>query len=280
MKKLLSILLAVCIMAGLAILAAVPAGAEENAYAPPANLGELTQAEQLAYFNLVVNRVRAEKPGFQQRELLEIESMQFSGIFSAVSGIIENVQKALMPGEWTQRNVAVGKSNVGLFMSENANASDLRPQDITSINAAKQGDSWVIELCIQEETNPASGLGSSHGRIANIATREQIIAEITGIASIITISPADTTVRYYDGYARVTVNEQGQVISATNGYQVYVAANNVKISFIQTDVAVSQNSEWQYDKFDWDSAPKWWLNLPPWFQWILRYIFFGWLWMN
>lgn len=300
MKKLFSILLAVCVMAGLAVLAAVPAVAEENPYAPPANLNELSQAEQLAYFNLVVNRVREEKPGFRQREREQIEDMQFSGVASAVSGLINSIMRTLMPSEWHERSVAAGESNEGLFMSENENASDLRLEDITSISCEKAGDNWVIDLRIREETNPAKGTSSAHSRIMPIATREEVVAEIVSVGSI-TADPADATLRYYNGFVRVTVNSQGQVIVAANGCQVLAQMNNVSVSIITMDSAATQNTEWLYAYFDWapeepfpnatfptvepperEHIPtfRWWMLFPPWFQWVLRYIFFGWIWMN
>lgn len=291
MKKLCSILLAICMMAGLGVLAAVPAGAAENPYAPPADLGALSQAEQLEYFNLVVNRVRTEKPGFQQRERERIEDMRLSGVAGLVNDLVNSIKNQLMPGDWLERSVDAGQSNVGLFMSENENASDLRPEDISSIRIAKQGDNWVIEVGVKEETNPAKGLNSAHGRISPIATREEVIAEMTGVTDLITAAPNDATLRYYNGFVRVTVNEQGQVIVAANGFQVYAQVNNISISVITTNVAVTQSTERQYAHFDW--APQedfssanvfppaqWWEALPSSLQWLLRYVFFGWLWMG
>jgi len=300
MKKLCSMLLAVCMAAGLlGLLCAVPAAALET-YEPPANLGALSQAEQLAYFNLVVNRVRTEKPGFRQRERLQIVGMRSSLMGGALDGMIGSIVGNLMSGDWYQISVAADQSNQGLFMSENANASDLRPEDIISITSTKQGDNWIMDLRIKEEANPAPGLDSANGRIAPIATREGIVAELVG--SGITANPADAAVNYGSGFARVTVNGQGQVIVAANGYQLHSQINNVSVSVITFDAAITMNSEWQYAYFGWapeepfppansfpdagsgsiDPIPalKWWQRLPSLFQWILRYFFFGWIWMR
>jgi len=290
MKRLCSIFLAVCMAAGLGTLCAVPAAAL-GPYEPPSNLGQLSQAEQLDYFNLVVNRVRAEKPGFRQRESWKIDKVQTS--VPIIGSMVDSALSNLAPGDWEQTDVAAGESNEGLFLSGNANASDLRPQDITSISAQKAGDNWVIELCVREETNPAPGLGSANGRIAAIATREQIIEGMTGTG--VTASPADAAVHYGSGFARVTVNGEGKVIVAANGFQVNALFHQVRVSVITMDMAVTQNDEWQYACFDWAPAegfppahvfpagtlpaPRWWQALPPVLQWILRYIFFGWIWM-
>jgi len=292
MKKLLSAILAVCVLAGLGLLGAVPAAAEPaNPYEPPPNLNELSQADQLEYFNLVVNRVRAEKPGFKQRQLLKIDSMQLSGAASAVNGIVNTVVEKLMPGEWEYRDIAAGESNEGLFFSENANASDLRPEDIAGITCKKEGDNWIIELGIKEETNPGKGLASAHSRISPVETREEVVAEIVE-AGPIKIKLSNTTLRYDNGYARVTVNPQGQVIVAENGFRVDLFIKNVRISVLTTDVRARQTSQWQYASFDWAPeepfppanifpplAPlKWWQHLP--FRWFFRWFLFGWIWMR
>ncbi|MCL2300039.1 MAG: hypothetical protein FWC27_07830 [Firmicutes bacterium] len=300
MKRFCSILLAMCLLAGL--IGLVPTAALDPY--DPSGLASLSQAELLDYFNLVVNRVRTEKPGFRQRELQKIDSVQISGLVSLLEPIINNVVSNLTPGDWEERTIDAGQANEGLFMSENANASDLRLQDITSISAQKVGDNWVIDVRVKEETNPAAGLNSANGRISPIATREQIVAEITGASSMITANAADATVRYGSGFARITVNDQGKVVSAANGFQVNAQVNSVKISIITADVAATMNSEWQCAYFDWapeegfpaantfpsagsvtfDPGPivtlKWWQRLPGWLQWILRYVFFGWIWMR
>lgn len=282
MKKLCSILLAFCMATGLPALTVIPAVAEEiaNPYEPPANLDELSQAEQLAYFNLVVNRVREKKPGFRQVEILQITSFRTSIAGGAADGLVNGVVKKLMPGDPQVLSIAPGQTNVGRFMSENANASDLRLEDIISISSTKEGDNWVIGLLIKEELNPAKGLSSAHCRIMPIATRDQIVAELAKAG--VTANVADATIRYYESYANITVNDQGKVILAGNGFQVDAQANNVKIAMFNMNVGVAQNSKWQCSDFDWDTVPevKWWENLPGIVQWILRWVFFGWIWMG
>jgi len=298
MKKLISILLAACLIACLAALPAM--AAESSPFAPPANLDQLSQAEQLAYFNLVANRVRAEKPGFAQRELLYIGDMQFGGILSSVKDIVGLIMDQLMPAEWMYRTIENGQDNAGLFLSENPNASDLTPQDITAICCTKEGNNYVIEVGIAPAINPAKGMASSIGRIAPMQTREEIIEDIT-VAGGITISRGNTTVQYYNGTIRATVNPEGKVIFAELGFLVHVQANAVRVSVISMDMAVTQSSKWQYAAFDWTDDPvplpddpavkqplpppplvpgSWYTNLPAWLRFILRYILFGWLWMN
>ena len=277
MKKYLSVLLAVLLLTGLGLFGAVHAEAANAVnYTPPANLDKLSQAEQLVYFNLVVNRVRTEQPGFQQKTLLAIDSIELPTSANIVSGIVYYIKNNLMPSEWKTQTIVAGKHNKDWFFSKNANASNLRPEDITSISCAKEGGNWVIELGIVEETNPNPGLASAHSRIAPIATREQVVDKIAGVTNDIKVEMEDVTLRYHSGFVRVTVNSQGQVIAGSNGFQVQAQANNVKIAILQVGVSAEQSSEWQYTNFNWTKQS----CLAKIWNFILKWVLFGWLWMR
>jgi len=226
------------------------AAEEADPYIAPANLGSLSKAEQLEYFNAVANRVREEKPGFKKDTLLKIDKISLSGAAGVANGIIEMVKNKLMPGEWTYDTVSKGQSNTWFF-SENANASDLRESDVTSITSTKSGDGWTIKVNIKKETNPGKGTGSAHARIAGIQTRQEVLSAITDISDAISADPNNATLNYHSGYATVTVNAKGQVTSAENGFQVSAIANDVKISIIKTDVTAPQSSQWKYHDFVW-----------------------------
>ena len=302
MKKYLSVLLAVLLLTGLGLFGAVHAEAANAVnYTPPANLDKLSQAEQLAYFNLVVNRVRTEQPGFQQKTLLAIDSIKLSGAAGAANGIIESMKKEMMPGEWVSQDVAAGTSNQGLFFSENANASDLNLADITGISCKKEGGYWVITLGIAQETNPVPGLASAHGRIIPVATREAVVEEITAVSDKISIDPKNASLHYYGGFVCVIVNGEGKVTAGANSHRAQAQLNNVKVSVIRTDVSAEQSSEQQYTKFSWATEPSPALPAPPeppapkpspepspkpisclariW-NFILKWVLFGWLWMK
>ena len=224
-------------------------GADE--FAPPANLNTLSKDEQLAYFNKVVNNVRTAKPGFKTDYLEELGKMEFTGVVSAVSGIIDSIKKQLMPGEWKYETVAKSADNKGKFMSENANASDLKVGDVASITSTKSGSNWVIKVNIVTETNPAKGTGSAHSRIMPIASRQEVLDSITDISSLISADVNDATLRYNSAYATVTVNEKGQVIAGEYFFKVDAKANNVKISFIGTNVTAPQSTKKIYHDFVW-----------------------------
>ena len=296
MKKLCSMLLALCMLAGFAVVSMVPAGASANPYEPPADLGELSQAEQLAYFNLVVNRVREEKPGFQRRDRTLIDTANISSDSSLISVIAPGIillAERLWSG-WSYQDIGTGQDNRGLFLSGNANASDLRPEDIVSAEAAYEDGYWVLEVRVRASENPQPGTGSSIGRIADILTGEALM---NGMAEVgVTADPADVDVRYQNGYARVTVNREGYVVAAENGYYMHTQFDDIRLSSLNMSLSIPipMTCEWQYARFDWTDdiflfpdppvpepppAP-WWQSLPSWLQWVLRWFFFGWIWME
>ncbi|MCL2446152.1 MAG: hypothetical protein FWD06_05245 [Oscillospiraceae bacterium] len=223
-------------------------------YLPPDNLNQLSQAEQLEYFNRVVNRVHRERPGHTQVQTLRIESLNFTGAVSAVQGIINGIVNRLMPGDPETRVRARGQENQYYWMSNSPNfGSNLRAQDIARITSTRQGNNWRIEVRVREENNPQHFV-SHHGRIASIQTREEIIASIVDDAPV-TGDPNNANVRYHNGFAWVVVNPQGQIIEAANGFDVNAQIDSARIGVgilsVGTNVTALQTSRWTYSNFGW-----------------------------
>ena len=219
--------------------------------APPANLGSLSQAEQLAYFNKVANNVRTAKPGFKTDYLEKIDQIKLSGGAAIANPIVELVKNQAMPGEWKYDTYSKGTDNKGKFMSDNANASDLKASDVASITSTKNGNNWIIKVNIVTETNPNKGTGSAHSRIMPIASRQDVLDTITDISDLIKADINDATLKYNSGYATVTVNEKGQVIAGEYGFKVDAVANNVSISIIKTNVTAPQSTTKKFHDFAW-----------------------------
>lgn len=225
-------------------------------YLPPENLSQLSQAEQLEYFNRVVNRVRRERPGHNQVQTLRIEELNFTGAVGAapIQAIINNVVNNLMPGNPETRVRTRGQDVQSYWMSDSPNfAANLRPQDITRITSTRQGNNWRIEVRVREENNPQHFV-SHHGRIATIQTREDIVASIVDDAPV-TGDPNNATVRYHNGFAWVVVNPQGQIIEAANGFDVNARIDGARIGVgilsVGTNVTAVQTSRWAYNSFRW-----------------------------
>ncbi|MCL2446153.1 MAG: hypothetical protein FWD06_05250 [Oscillospiraceae bacterium] len=221
-------------------------------FLPPANLNQLSQAAQLEYFNLVANRVRTERPGFQRRNRLLLGAIRLSGFASIANPIIRPIQNNLMPGDWEYRTYAPGTDNREEFFSNAAQASSLRPGDITSITSvAGANGSWTITVRVREEINPVPGAASANGRINNIVTRADVLREITDISDLIQADVENTTLRYHDAFATLTVNAQGQVTAASSGFNVDANASDVRVGPIRTNVSAPQETRSYFTNFIW-----------------------------
>ena len=222
---------------------------EADPFAPPANLGSLGKAEQVAYFNKVANRVRTDKPGFTQDYSKIISNMKFTGVVSLVQGIIDNLVAGLTGAE-DPKVVAKGKDNKGDFLSE-ITPFELKASDVASISSKKSGNNWVMTVKIISETNPAKPTGSANARAYSIASRQEVLDEITGFASVITADVNDASLLYNGGTINLTVNEKGQVIAGDYIFLVNATANNVKISILSTNVTALMTVNSKYRDFKW-----------------------------
>ncbi|MCL2194335.1 MAG: hypothetical protein FWB76_00070 [Oscillospiraceae bacterium] len=265
MKKLLSILLAILLM-GIIVFAVtvsvVAHGNDDNwwigvDFTPPANLDQLSAEEQLEYFNLVAQRVRTQMPEFSERSRfwIDIPNMLFSGSVALVQPIIDSMILDFYPGHWFTWQNFLGESNRGLFLSSGHYASSLGLENIDSIAVEQQENNWVIEVNVRNETNPLGGLYSSVGRIAPVFDREFIFRELEFSGAPIEADMDNVTLYYHSVYARLVVNQQGQVISGSKGYRILADVRNVRIGrgifSVTTDAIIPQVSEWQYANFVW-----------------------------
>ncbi|MCL2507955.1 MAG: hypothetical protein FWF05_02130 [Oscillospiraceae bacterium] len=218
---------------------------------PPENLGSLSKAEQIAYLNKIVNRVRKEKPGFTKDYKEELGTMSFTGVVSAAQGIIDSIKNDLMPGTWEQSVLKKGDGNDGKFLSENF-VYELKAGDVSSITSTKSGTGWVIKANIISETNPAKGANSANSRAYPIASRQEVLDSITDISSAITADVNNATLKYHSGYVSITVDKDGKVTTAEHFFKVDAQANSVKlIRIITTDVTAPQETIAKYKDFKW-----------------------------
>jgi len=218
--------------------------------APPANLNTLSKAEQLDYFNKVANNVRTAKPGFTKEFAKIISDMKFTGIVRAAQGLIDDVVAGLTGAE-DPETIAKGNGNDGKFLSE-ITPFKLESNDVTSISSAKSGDNWVMTVKIKSETNPAKPTGSANARAYAIASRQEVLDEITGFSNAISANVNDASLLYNGGTINLTVNAKGQVIAADYKFLVDATANNVKlISIISTNVTARMTTTCKYYNFVW-----------------------------
>lgn len=217
---------------------------------PPANLNTLSKAEQLAYFNKAVNKVRTGKPGYKKDYSQIISNLTFTGVVKAAQGIIDDVVSDLTGADPTKTQKK-GDDNRGDFLSE-ITPYELRNSDVASISSKKSGNNWVITVKIIEETNPAKPTGSANARAYPIASRQEVLDSITGVSSAISADANKATLKYNSGNISLTVNDKGQVIACNFGFKVNAVANDVKIiSIISTDVTALMTVTCKYYDFVW-----------------------------
>ena len=215
---------------------AAPAG---PSIAPPANLGSLSKAEQLDYFNLVANNVRTVKPGFTKNFQKIISDLTFTGVVSLFQSIVDNVVSGLT-GADDPETIKKGDGNDGKFLGDDFKVA-LRASDVTSISSVKSGDNWVMTVKIIAETNPDKK-ASANARAYPIASRQEVLDEITGFASVIKADVSNATLNYKNGYIKLTINSKGQVTSAEYEFIVDAVANKVSIIGIKTDVTAKMTT--------------------------------------
>jgi len=219
-------------------------------FAPPANLDTLNNAEKLAYFNLVANRVRTEKPGFKEEFSKIISDLTFTGVVRLAQSLIDDLISNLT-GADDPKVHAPGTDNQGKFLSD-ITPFELRPGDVSSISAQKSGENWVMTVKIISETNPAKPSGSANARAYTIASRQEVLDEITGFSNAISANVNDATLRYNSGIINLTINPDGQVIAGDFKYFVDATANNVKlINIISTNVTARMTTTNKFSNFKW-----------------------------
>ena len=235
--------------------------AAPSPYAPPGNLNQLSQAGQLAYFNLVANRVRRERPGFTQRSRYgqdrpAIHTTGVPRVNPALSEMLNAIMNSLtLDNRPVYHTSARGQDNTGHFLSANANASDLRAQDITGITSERNdAGHWVITVRVAEETNPAPGTGSANARVHVIRSPQDVLDDLMAM-EVFSAEVEHVSLRYYDSFVRLTVNAQGQVVAAESGYDMDIHVRDVRIGTgavsIATDMSITKDVQRRFTSFDW-----------------------------
>jgi len=246
MKKLLSIVLIILL---LLIGIAVPATA--NSAVVPQNLNQLSVTEQLNVFNAAVSRVRADRPGYTASHAVQLHADQMVVEGLAAPQVIHDLftQTFGQPrSEQTQRR---GQANS--FMTGMQNPQALRPEDIIAITSVRQGDNWRITVQVRSETNPTAGGPVS--RVAPVATATQIQQTIG--QNNLTANLSGISQHVHSVFARVTINPQGQVISASTGYASITYIDDMRFTGTVLvpgavfNATVPQTTLWEFTNFDW-----------------------------
>ena len=206
----------------------------------------MNKTQLIQYYNDAINGVRDAKPGYKRVEVQKINSMSTSLAGGVLDGLLNGVVRQLMPGDPKESTKNKGDSNVDHFYIYQP-TSAVRVDDVANITARKDGANYVITLTMGSEVNPANHGNSRYSRVFWAATRQEVVNDLAGASLTATIE--NTTLTYKNGRSVITVNDKGQIIRASAGFNVDADAKQAKISIFTFDVVAFQETSWEYTNF-------------------------------
>ncbi|MBQ6066964.1 MAG: hypothetical protein IJK89_09080 [Clostridia bacterium] len=221
----------------------------QPAAAAPQAGGDLTamsQAEQLAYFNDALNRIKANNVGFKKSKLTATEDITLSN--SLANSLVGIVKGALLSETAAETTVNKGENSNAVMSPYNVPyVSQLTMDDITGIEAVPDNGGYVITVRVKGETNPEP-TGSICSRIFEFMTVDDV--ETTYAPKVgAEVAREDIEVVFNDCFAKATIDADGNV----TGYETFVKGTmnlrNAKIKVITTDVSVVLASTTTYTDF-------------------------------
>jgi len=166
-----------------------------------------TKEELVAYFNEVVNRVKAEKPGFtwtQQNIVSNIASS--SGFIQSAAGMamrFVSLDVEPMP------SAAKGADhNADFNVRGQAWSSRLTPQAVSKISLADKGAAWELRVDLKPEKRDSLAVNPpdhDHGKIFTVMTYDEIHGAIDSYASIGKMEYFAPS--YHDSWAVLTIDK-------------------------------------------------------------------------
>ena len=216
-------------------------------YTGNTDLASMSREEQLSYFNIALNKIKASNVGFTKSKLTATDDITLSNALA--NSVVGLVKSALLSEDATVTTVQKGESSNAVMSPYNVSyVSQLTADDVERIDVIpSDGGGYVITVYVKGETNPEA-TGSICSKIFEFMTVddvENIYAPKVGA----TVSREDIEVTFSDCFARATVDKSGNVTE----YETYVKGvmklKNAKIRIITTDVEVVLASTTRYTDF-------------------------------
>ena len=113
---------------------------------------------------------------------------------------------------------------------------NLVPQDVKSAKAYKNGNGTVIEMLMVEQISGAKedALSGSVGHaITAVGDIDEVVKDLADRGLPLELSEEDTKIYYTNPIVKVTINDNGEIISGSWSYTVEIIMNNFK-AFGQT----------------------------------------------
>jgi len=167
-----------------------------------------TKEELVEYFNEVVNRVKAEKPGFTwtiQNTVANIKSS--SGFIESAAGMaMRYVPLDVQPGG----PVAKGADhNADFNVRGQAWSSRLAPQAVAKATLTDKGKTWELRVDLRPEKRDALPVNSSdhdHGKVFSVFTHSSIhdaVDPYSWLATMNSFAPS-----YHSSWAKLTIDKE------------------------------------------------------------------------
>lgn len=223
---------------------AAPSG--EGAVTGNAALLSMSAEEQLSYFNIAVNRIKAAKAGFTKSKLTATKDIVLSN--SLANSLVSLVKGALLSEDATVTTVKKGEPSDAVMSPYNVPyVSQLTVEDIEGIDVQPSGGGYVITVRVKGETNPEAA-GSICSRIFEFITVDDVVNTYAPKVNA-EVAREDIEVVFDGCYAKATVDEAGSVTAYETFVQGTMKLKNAKIRIISTDVEVVLASTTEYTDF-------------------------------
>lgn len=210
------------------------------------DLTALSMKEQLSYFNIALNRIKAEKAGFKKSKLTATEDIILSNTLA--NTLVSLVKGALLSETATETVVAKGESSDDVMSPDGASyVSHLTEEDVERIDVVPAGGGFTVTVYVKDETSPAAS-GSRFSRIFEFMTVDDV-ENVYAPKVNAEVAREDIEVVYEDCFAKATIDANGNVTE----YETYVRGTmilkNAKVRVITTDVNAVLASTTRYTDF-------------------------------
>ena len=207
----------------------------------------MNKAELVKYYNDAINKVRTEKPAIAQVEVKKIDSFETS-MGNVVNRLLNPIVQNSMPGTPDHMSIAKGAENYndgnGTYFTGPLKNPVVRESDVSSINAKKEGNNYIISLTLGKATNPMNDGKDSYSRVMGVATPQEISDDMA--QQSLAIAPSNLTMVYHNGKSNITVNPAGQILKLTSFMNVDANAKDAKLALFTFDVTVKQTTTQDY----------------------------------
>ena len=223
------------------------ASAGVGTYTGSTELPYMSPEEQLSYFNIALNKIKASNVGFTKSKITATEDIVLSNTLA--NTLVGLVKGALLSEDATVTTVQKGESSNAVMSPYNVSyVSQLTADDIERIDVVPSSNGgYVITVYVKGETNPEA-TGSICSRIFEFITVDDV-ANVYAPKVGATVDRENIEVTFSDCFARATIDATGNVTE----YETYVKGvmklKNASIRLITTDVEVVLASTTRYTDF-------------------------------